>query len=328
MPGPKAHHIFYKQLKQHLHKDTLDRFPHYDGYSIFAQGHDLLIYHDFYKIWSSRRLERNVHYSELLQEFYFPEFVYSYIKHAEEISVLHNEQICLFLAGYIGHHILDAYTHPLIIYYSGDHVRSLENATWRHGIIENLLDIYLMQTIEQKNPKVYSVYKDFAFPHGRISTELKEVLNNSLNEIYGFENGGSSFEKAFPQLEWFMRIFKYDRSGIKRQIFDVLDPITKGTSSFSYNRSTDGVKTLLNEAHEKWRNPMSGQYSNESFMDLYKSALSDTANIINRLMAILDTISICMDDVFNIIPNIASTHGLECGQRLEINYTSQQEDKN
>ena len=328
MPGPKAHHILYKQLKQYLNNDTLLYFPHYDEYSVFAQGHDLLIYHDFYKIWSSKRLERNVHYSELLQEFYFPEFVYSYIKHAEEIGVLHNEQICLFLAGYIGHHILDAYTHPLIIYYSGDHTRNRNNTTWKHGIIENLIDIYLMETQEQKNPRAYPVYKDFTFPRRRISTELKEVLDNSLNEIYSFKNGGNSFEKAFSQIELFIRIFKYDHSGIKRRIFDFLDPITKGTSSFSYNRSTDGVKALLNEAHEQWRNPMNGQYSSKSFMDLYKSALSDTADIINRLMVLFDNHTISKDDVFNIIPNIASTHGLECGQRLEINYTRQQEDEN
>ena len=324
MPGPKTHQIFYNQLKQHLHKDTLDRFPNYDEYSIFVQGHDLLIYHDFYKIWNSRKLERNVHYSELLQEFYFPEFIYSYIKYAEEIGVLHNEQICLFLAGYIGHHVLDAYTHPLIIYYSGDHIRNRNNATWKHGIVENLIDIYLMETQEQKNPKTYRIYKDFAFSHSKICIELKEVLNNSLNEIYNFENGGSSFEKAFLQLEWFMRIFKYDHSGIKRRIFDLLDPITKGTSSFSYNRSTDGVKELLNEAHKQWCNPMNGQYSDKSFMDLYKSALSDTADIINRLVDLFDNHTLSKDDVFNIIPNIASTHGLKCGQKLKINYTRQQ----
>lgn len=323
MPGPKTHHIFYKQLKQYLHKETLDRFPHYDEYSIFAQGHDFLIYHDFYKIFSNKRLTQNLHYSEMLQEYDFPEFVYSYIKYAEEMDALQNEQVQLFLAGYIGHHILDAYTHPLIIYYSGDHIRNRDNATWMHGIVENLIDIYLMKTQEQKNPKTYPVYKDFAFPKDNINPKLKEILNNSLYEIYGFENGGNSFIEAFSQLELFMRMFKYDKFGMKRVIFDFADPIAKGTSSFSYHRDIIDVKPFLNDNREQWCNPMSGEYSDKSFMNLFHKALIDTADIINQIEKVFDSGVINKDNIYSIIPNIASTHGLECGQKLKINYIKQ-----
>ena len=48
MPGPKTHDIFYKSLKGKLNKRTLDSFPNYDQYNIFVQGHDFLIYYDFY----------------------------------------------------------------------------------------------------------------------------------------------------------------------------------------------------------------------------------------------------------------------------------------
>ena len=55
MPGPKIHDIFYKQLKPLINKAVLDMLPHYDDYSVFAQGHDLLIYYDFYKIFSRKQ---------------------------------------------------------------------------------------------------------------------------------------------------------------------------------------------------------------------------------------------------------------------------------
>ena len=48
MPGPKTHDIFYKDLKGKLNPKTLDSFPNYDKYNIFVQGHDFLIYYDFY----------------------------------------------------------------------------------------------------------------------------------------------------------------------------------------------------------------------------------------------------------------------------------------
>lgn len=320
MPGPATHHIFYKQLQQHLYKSILKELPNYDKYNIFAQGHDLLIYYNFYQIFNSKRLETNLHYSELLQEFYFPEFVYSYIKHAKKIGAIHNEQIQLFLYGYIGHHILDAYTHPFIIYYSGDHMREPQNKTWQHGIVENLIDIYLMETEEHIKPQTYRIHKDFAFGKIKVNTDLQIVLNNSLQEIYGLKNGGIAFCKAFTQIELFMRMFKYDPTGIKHIVFDRLDSLFKGTASFSYHRDSSQVKTFLNENHELWQNPMDSRIiSHKSFMELYKGALKDTASIINRLEAVLKEEAISREMIYSIVPNIASTHGLECGQKLRIN---------
>ena len=55
MPGPKTHDIFYREFKRKLSLETLSSFPHYDQYRIFAQGHDFLIYHDFYKIFKIGR---------------------------------------------------------------------------------------------------------------------------------------------------------------------------------------------------------------------------------------------------------------------------------
>ena len=323
MPGPKTHQIFYKQLKTFLNKAVLDGLPHYDDYSIFAQGHDLLIYYDFYKIFSTKRLETNLRYSDKLQEFYFPEFVYSYISHTQKSNMSQNEQVRLFLYGYIGHHILDAYTHPLIIYYSGDHIRTPQNPTWRHGILENLIDIYLMKEIESKNPRYYPVYKDFSINKKDLSPELKVPLSISLWEIYGFQKGAKIFFKTMTQVKIFMRIFKYDPTGIKRVIFNKLDPFLKGTAAFSYNRDSESVQQFLNECHTVWQNPMSGTAFHKSFMELYEDALLITADIINSLDFIWQHNSVKWEFVKSAIPNVASTHGLECGQRLEINYKKQ-----
>ena len=323
MPGPKTHHIFYKQLKSLLNQAVLNGLQYYDEYSIFAQGHDFLIYYDFYKIFNTKRLETNLWYSDKLQEFYFPEFVYSYIKYAQESDITRNEQVRLFLYGYISHHILDAYTHPLIIYYSGDHIRNPHNATWQHGIMENLIDIYFMKTIEDKNPGNYQVHKDFSVNKKDLSPELKVVLNVSLQEIYRFQSGGEVFCKAMAQVKPFMRIFKYDPTGIKRVMFDKLDPMLKGTSSFSYNRNTSEVQRLLNVHHEVWQNPMSGITSDKSFMELYGDALHITADIVNRLDSVWQSGTADWELIQSIIPNIASTHGLACGQRLKINYKKQ-----
>ncbi len=320
MPGPKTHHIFYKDLKSRLKPDTIASLKDYDKYSIFAQGHDFLIYHDFYKIFNQKRLNANVEASELLQEYQFPEFVYQYLKSARNSGYIEDEQTRLFIGpGYVMHHLLDAYTHPMIIYYAGDHTRDPKRPTWQHGIVENLLDIYLMAKKEGKNASTYPVYQDFAFDSHVIRRAIVETLNESLNITYGIHQGGKLFLNSFSQVELFMRLLKYDPTGVKEKCLDGLDPILKGTSSFSYHRNPTPVLSYLNQEHEVWLNPMDASIaSTESFMELYDKALQDGAVIVDQLEELCKKDVIHRDDVFSIIPNIASTHGLECNQKLKI----------
>lgn len=325
MPGPITHLLFYNQLKNQLSSETLSAMPGYDKYSIFAQGHDLFIYYDFCKIFSSKRLAKNLQESDRLQEYYFPEFVYSYLDHAQQMGVLECEQILLFLGpGYIAHHILDAYTHPFIIYQAGDHVRDRSNSTWMHGIIENYIDIFMMEQSGMTDLQKAQIFKLFSFSQKNIDPALPVVLDASLNETYGFNAGGTEMCRALSQVALFMRLFKHDPTGLKRLVFDFVDPFMKGTSSFSCHRSSADARQFLNEEHEQWYNPMDDTIcSRESFIELYNKALSESAIIINKLVALCRSGEITEKSVFDIVPDVASTHGLSCGKAIEIKYSKQ-----
>lgn len=324
MPGPVSHLIFYQQLLKALPKEITDFWKGYEDYSIFAQGHDLLIYHNFYKIYSQKQLKENIELSKALQEFKFQEFVYRFLKTAEEQGVLNLPQVRIFLeAGYIGHHILDAYTHPLIIYFAGDHVRDPRRRTWTHGIAENLIDIFIMKQMQGIELKEYPIYQKFRFPCN-MDFGLRKVLDDCMEKTYGFSNVGSIMEEACKQVEQFMHIFKYDFYGKKRVIFDLVDPLLKGTASFSYHREEDAVEMFINRQHEEWVNPMNGELkSTESFMDLFEKALEECVNIIYQLERLCIRGVIQRDEVDFIVPDIASTHGLSCGKSLEIKYTKE-----
>lgn len=323
MPGPVTHLFFYRQLKTKLGATTLAALPAYDDCSIFAQGHDLLIYHDFYKITRTKDLERNVQASDQLQEFLFPEFVYSYLSHARKMGVLNHEQIQLFLGpGYIAHHILDAYTHPLIIYQAGDHVRDPRKRTWTHGIAENQIDIEILARLYPGSYQRTQVHKLFAFPRQKVDPALRAVLDASLMETYHFLHGGRSICRAMSQVALFMRLFKYDPTGVKRVLFDGVDPLLKGTAAFSYHRAGDPGSPFLNETHKEWYNPMDkNRRSCASFFELYDCALTCTAQILRELSEIYAGQSFTIQTIRSIVPDIASTHGLACGQRLAIRYT-------
>ena len=320
MPGPKTHQIFYKQLKNKLSTDTLSDLPNYDKYSLFAQGHDFLIYHDYFKILSQEKLDVNVHNSILLQEWSFQDFIYNFLESAKNNGGIEDEQVRLFIgAGYIMHHLLDSYTHPEIIYYAGDHERNPNAETWQHGIVENLIDIYMMENYENVNPKKYKVYKDFMFDSKIVNPKLISTLNESLEKTYAISRGGEIFLKSFPQVASFMKNFKYDPTGCKKIAFDYLNPKLIGTSSFSYNRDSKDAIPYLNLNKEKWLNPMDDSIeSTDSFIELYNKALNDGADIINKLEKLCKSSYFNKDDIYSIIPNKASTHGLECGQRCKI----------
>ena len=325
MPGPITHQIFYTQLKERLSGSVLSAMPNYDSYSVFAQGHDLLIYKDFYKIFSQKRLAENIRQSERMQEYSFQEFIYAYLKTARNLGVLEREQVRAFLGpGYIAHHILDAYTHPFIIYQAGDHVRDPKRPTWKHGIVENYIDLFMLARESDFGFKKKKLVLPFTFSEKKLDCQLPVVLNICMEEIYGFQDGGTAMCRALSQIALFIRLFKYDPSGLKRIFFDLADPFLKGTASFSYHRNTDKAREFLNEGHEIWCNPMDESLcSKESFFDLYNRALADSARIIEKLEELCRSRKITKRAVFEIVPDIASTHGLRCGRKIEIRYTKE-----
>ena len=326
MPGPKTHDIFYRQLKGRLNQNTLNSFSNYDKYNIFVQGHDFLIYYDFY---NSKVRDANINNSVQLQEHKFQEYVYNYLKTAENTGSIEQEDVRLFIGpGYVMHHLLDAYTHPQIIYYSGDHTRNPETKIWNHGEIENLLDIYMMETFEGVDAKTYKVYKDFEIDKSLISNDLISTIDTSLADTYGFQDGGKMFEEAFQQLALYMLLMKYDKLGLKTVFFDkVLGPFAKCSKAFSYHRDFNEVIPYLNLEYEEWLNPTDGRVSNASFLDLYEKALDDGAYIVDELEKICQSGSIHRDDVYSIIPNISSVHGLECEKPFQLKYTKKTNSK-
>ncbi len=325
MPGPKSHDIFYKQLKQKLSSQTLTAYPHYDDYNVFAQGHDFFIYHKFYQIMSVKKLNQNVQNATLLQEYRFPEFVYNYLKTAQNNGAIEDEQTRIFLGpGYIMHHLLDAYTHPFIIYNAGDYTRDAKNPTWTHGIVETLIDIYLMEIYEQKDARTYPTHEDFNFPMPFIQS-LTDTLNQSMRETYNILNGGDIIEQAITDVALFIHNMKYDPYGFKKWFFDLLDPLLKGTAAFSYHQDIKESYPYLNLQHEPWVNPMDDKIiSTASFMDLYNQALQEGALIVDALEHLCQSGNIHRDDIYNLIPNISSSHGLECGTPLRIRYKKNQ----
>lgn len=326
MPGPMTHYAFYSDIKEYLEKNGHAIPANYDKYSLYAQGHDLILYQIRYNLSDENRLSENIELSKKLQEYSFQEFICQYLTTAEQLGILEKESVRAFIEGYIGHHILDMYAHPMIIFYAGDHVRTKQSKKWNHGVAENLIDIYMAKKYLHLDITRFPIHTYFDFDPKIFDKDLIRLLNISLEQTYGYKHGSALFYEGCKNMHWFMKTVKYDPHGIKRRIFDMTEPFLHGVNSFSYHRTLKGVDAYINPAHELWNNPMKPSIvSTESFDDLYGKAIRHTEHIIVELDAMIATGHIEQKKIETMIPNLASTHGLECGQTLVINMTKKQQ---
>ncbi len=324
MPGPKTHDIFHKDLERKLSKETLDILDNFDDYNVFSQGHDLFIYHNYYKLWNKKLLDSNIESAKLLQEEQFQEFVCNYMTYAKNNNLLEDKQVKNFIVGYIAHHILDAYTHPLIIYMSGDHTPNPLKETWEHGVAEKLIDSYLMLEKELKNPDTYKVYKDFHMKKA-INKNLKKTISASMEYTYGIKNAGLIMGEACEQLESFIKNLKYDPKGVKKGIYKKIDPLFMGANSFSYNGKISDVKKYTNEEKAEWINPTFKDIkSNKSFFELYEDALNETVLITTKLCELFKKKNFSYQDIVELIPNYSSLHGQTENKKFELNNTKEE----
>ena len=323
MPGLKSHDIFYKELKDRLKKEVLSNYPNYDKYNLFVQGHDLMLYNSSYKRWRRKLLKNNCDLSLKMQNYDFSEFVYNYLKLLEKENLLNDESCKAFLMGYISHHIMDAYLHPYIIFYSGDHTPDKNYEEWQHGYVENLLDMYLISVKEKKDHKTAKIAKDFKYKEKYVNKKLYKVFNDAIFLTYGYTNSGKVLRNALKEIYMVAKISKEDRYGIKLKIFEFLGKFFQGSTSLSYHRDLSPVDKYLNKEKKYWVNfNDKTKISDKTFMDLYNESLVYTAEIINDLENIYKKENITREDVNNIVPNISSIHGGKCNLKYEILYKS------
>ncbi len=324
MPSIKTHDIFYKELIKKLDNKAKKSYVNYTKYNLFAQGHDILLYNNFYKLHKAKKLKNNLHFCFEMQEKNFQEFIYNYLKVASEYNLLEDESIRSFITtGYISHHILDSVTHPFIVFYAGDHSVDKTKETWQHGIVENLLDMYFILKYENKNYRKEKFNKEFIYRKKDINKKLYEIIDKAIFLTYGKSHQGKVYKVGLKHIRKYVKFMKEDKSGLKAKLFDKVDKYFKGAKSFSYNRDLSDIHKYLNKENKLWVNPFAGTNpSDKSFEDLFDIALDKTAKVINDLESCIRKGDISRETIYKVVPDVASNHGLESNVKFKINYTS------
>ncbi len=311
MPSTITHDYHYKDvysLTSMSFKKIYSR-DFFNQHSVFSQGHDALFFSDFWKLHEFKHKKNIAIY---LQDHLFQELCVNFIDLLKKQDLKDSKCLKLLLYGYIAHHILDSYVHPYIIYET--------ETNGRHSLVESYLDKYMILQREKKDPHNYKVHTMISkLP--KLNKQEIELTNQAFFDTYGFEQFGKIYLDALNQVNLFLRLFRYDPTGIKNLGYCLIDYINLTELKFSflsYNHNYRDFEQYLNEKHNLWFNPSepSGNItSTASFVELYELATKMTSEIISELEEAIND-SATNEEIKGIIPNVSAIHGLECGLNL------------
>ena len=301
MPGYITHYLFANQVLLHPSlKDDYGRFfqtlsSYRRVFNLGAQGPDLFFYHLGSNLNPKKKLGSIMHKQKTDDYFKTCLDYLSSLKDEQELKVFTS-----YFAGLLCHYTLDCTTHPFIYAHTGYTVGQSGGLTYlaTHCQYESNIDHILLQKVCHCLPSEFNTSKCI-----RIRPEDAKSLANSLSETITatYFNNKSSYatpsfmRHAIVSIPTKVR-FLQDRGGPKRKIIELLEQKTVKAPVLSCLFTVDHVtnpKAILNMEHTSWKNPWNlDQTFDSSFIELYKIALKEAEQRLEKLAAFYNTLPI------------------------------------
>ena len=130
------------------------------------------------------------------------------------------------------------------------------------------------------------------------------------------------YYKSLKQMSFFIKYFRQDKYGIKKNIYKFLDSFTSKKTfrleALSYHYPLTDRHNFLNSNHNLWRNPTTyDMTSNESFVDLYLKAIKIAKILTCASFDYLNDKDIDLEKIFT---NMSYVTGLNCESKKELKY--------
>lgn len=271
MPGYVTHYIFGREIYDRL-KDSAFKQNLYDNRAVYAlgqQGPDIFFYYLPAYILHGHNLGHMAHAKNTNQ------FFSALIESRFLLKNTMDKQIAdAYLAGFLGHYILDTTCHPFI--YGRTHFTGRTKDYFsRHAYLETEIDNALLHL------KLHQTRTRFHAENTiRLTFRQKKTVARMLRYAYRHTYHGL-FVSSFTI---FMAIFStrlgfkilYDATGQKKVLFRFAEKIFLGYPVFSPLIANDSIlfrTDAFNIQHKKWTNPWDLSISSrDSFFDLYQKS--------------------------------------------------------
>ena len=316
MPGVVMHHHFGKVVYSALSEEIKSALNNIHVYDYGTTAPDSFAYVNFI---SNKSQKENKAFSDYIHTHKTKEFFTKLVEMSKVDYTMFN-----FLCGSITHYFLDAYTNPLINYYTGVYDPKDESTIIYRGLktkLERAYDCYVIENYYDSKVNSFNIRKKI-LKLNKISKHSKESIDRLYSTVYGKSDG---YKFVNSSIKWQKRYYSliFDRFGIKNKILTKKDNGI-GVNDYkqvSYFNKTIDVNELdiFNFKHNVWNNPVDKETtSNESFFDLFDKAKQICVSCITDLYAaIYENETFDVDYYFR---DLSYKTGIPCSYDLEMKF--------
>lgn len=325
MPSSVTHSYFCEDVLNKTNKNVKNKLKNGINYfKVFGQGPDPYFFYDFHLTRRSKniyKLNRAMQHSKVNNHFT------KLINYINENNYYSNSQVMAYVYGQICHFVLDSTVHPYIIYSTGMY-NEKDPSTYKynglHEEMEYYIDNYLVFKRERILPKNFKVYKHL-FNIGKFNNELKNTIDDVIKDVYGFDNVSDIYYKSIMDMKKFYHVFNYDRYGIKKCVYSIMDFVCGDRcvkkKELSFNVDPNSKLYYLNNDKNTWNNPCDiNEKYDLSFTELYIKALDKASSIVNEVDEMLKNKNINNKRIEELFGNLHYGTGKDCDLNLKYKY--------
>ena len=280
MPSYKTHSIHGEVILPSIMPKTEINIEDLKAY---CMGPDALIVTD-YRIFELQHAKDTREYFKTL------------LKQIKKNKLQDNSEVMAFLYGQLDHFILDLIMHPLIYYMTEDMPRKYLMEP--HGLIENLIDEYVM---EKYNKNEVNYYKK-----ANISDrKLIKIINESYKKVYNANNISIKYSMGMRLISLYDKLIRRDKLLLAKYVMKVIN-----FGDISYHGDSKRAMPYLNLEHNLWYNPETGDVHLESFDNLWYKAIEVALETINDVNMYLYQDKTIVNPIIN--DDLSFNTGLPC----------------
>jgi hypothetical protein len=253
---------------------------------IGSNGPDILFFHGL----SPKRRFQSSELSKMgsvLHDRHINDFYLSALKSIRnENDPAIKEQMIAYTCGHLCHWALDSTTHPYIFYRTGT---CKGDSAKVHHRFESLLDAIVLKVKTGHTVSEMDI-SQICKPSTEQARAIVRVYIPALNSIFDKDVAPHKIVETLEDWQFMQKVF-HDPSGKKIKNLHRLEKLFGLQNLFSGylvpNEPVDNYD-LMNLLHKTWRNPATGQESDQSFFELYDEALAKAATAIDLFVQAID----------------------------------------
>lgn len=286
MPGYVTHYIFARDMYERSDDPVLRKnlYKNRAVYSLGHQGPDIFFYYLPAYVLHGHNLGDMAHTRKT--NAFFASLLESRLifKKKDDLEIAE-----AYLAGFLGHYVLDSTCHPFI-YGRTNYNKTDKSYYSRHAYLETEIDSTLLDLKFHVRRADFHAENTICLTHRQ-----KYVVARMLHYAYQHTYDGLWVSKYTI----YMAIFStqlgfrllYDGSGQKKVLFRLAEKHFLGYPVFSpliANDSLSFCSDPFNLQHKKWTNPWDSSISStDSFFDLYKESEKHYFHLLKELTALM-----------------------------------------